>query len=108
MPAYDRTYLLCQMLQRCISYELYFVWSVLLGTLNDSMEALSKLESFANKPKNLLMFQGEVTSKENLEELCCYLALVHIDDHAVAKNIFQLLDNHRILFAKEILMTTIS
>lgn len=101
MPVCDRIYLLCQMLQRCISYELYFIRSVLSGSLKDSIDTLSKSESFANKPENLLPLQGELTLRENLEKLCCYLALVRIDNHVVAKDVFQLLDNRQILLSAE-------
>lgn len=102
MPACERLYLLCQLLHRCITYEVKYIATVLTGQLrcDPEVQKLSKYESEANRPGFFTSLKegeekeaaaGTMLSQEVISKLCCALALVHVENKAIGEAVSALL-----------------
>lgn len=100
MPVCDRLYLICQLLQKCVSYELAYIRSILLGNLSENLSSLSTPESLANK-MDFITFNRLSLEDEVLDKVICSLSLLRYDNRPVAQKIFSLLSERQILVMAE-------
>ena len=103
MPASDRLYLLCKMLQGCLTYELNFISIVLRGYLKERLMGVSEIQGRANNVEYYSTFTKDtlLVTREPLEILSACLSLVRHDNHKVGDEVFKLLDQRNILSMAE-------
>lgn len=108
MPACERMYLLCQLLHKCIDFEIRYLATYLNNLLqcDSGAQGLSKYETDANK---LVFFsalekeEGEnvVLSQNGISRMCCGLALVHDDNRVAGEVVYNLLSRENLVTVLE-------
>ncbi len=103
MPASDRLYLLCKMLQGSLTYELNFISIALCGYLKERLAGISEVQTNANKTEYYSTFTEDtpLVSRECLEIFSACLSLIHHDNKQVGDEVFRLLDQRNILSMAE-------
>jgi hypothetical protein len=101
-PICDRVYLICQLLQRCISYELLFIKTVLTGSLLECKDTVTSHQSTINEPEFVLSLEkNDFSLIDNLDKVIFSLSLTHIDNKTLADKIYKLMDNRQLLLIAE-------
>ena len=96
MSACERLYLLCQLLHKCIAFEIRYL-AGFLGSLlqsDPSVVSLSKHESDANKAAFFSRLEEKegmngLLCQDGLSKMCCGLALLGGDNKAVGEEASQ-------------------
>ena len=102
MPASDRLYLLCKMIQGCLTYELNYVSIVLSGYLKERLSGVPDIQADANSVPFYSSFKDtKVLPREKLEVLSACLALIRHDNCHVGDEIYKVLDQRSILTMAE-------
>ena len=102
MPASDRLYLLCKMVQGCLTYELNFIATVLFGYLKERLTGVPNIQEDANSLSYYSTFKdSDLVLRQHLEVLSACLALIRHDNHPIGDKVFDLLDQRSILTMAE-------
>ena len=102
MPASDRLYILCRILQDAITYELNFISMFLHGVLKERLSGVSELEGNPNTVAHYSTFDcNSLSSKKHLEKISACLSLIRYDNKQVGGVVFKLLDQRSVLTLAE-------
>ena len=104
MSACERLYLLCQLLHKCIAFEIRYL-AGFLGSLlqsDPSVVSLSKHESDANKAAFFSRLEEKegmngLLCQDGLSKMCCGLALLGGDNKAVGEVVYKMLYRESLL-----------
>lgn len=104
MSACERLYLLCQLLHKCIAFEIRYL-AGFLGSLlqNDpNVLSLSKHETDANKAAFFSRLEEKegmsgLLCQDGLSKMCCGLALLGEDNKAVGEVVYKMLYRESLL-----------